>query len=74
MKYSADASKGLHDACYYEIGSFSLEHLRPFINDTAEVYGLRIHIEVTKMKNANVYVYGGQSRYNATTKIVSSNR
>ena len=67
MKYSADASKGLHDACYYEIGSFSLEHLTPFINKTAEKYGLRIHITVTKMKNANVYVYGGQSRTNATT-------
>ena len=74
MKYSTDPSKGLHDACYYEIGSFSLEHLKPFLNESADLYGLRIHVQVTKMKNMNVYLYGGQSRFNATTKIISSNR
>ena len=69
MKYSAVTSKGLNDACYYEIGTFPLKLLKPFLknkNDTYEKYGLRIQMKITKMTNVNVYVYGGSDRSNAT--------
>jgi hypothetical protein len=73
MKYSTITSKGLHDACYYEIGTFPIKLLRPFLNDTYEKYGLRIHVQVTKNVNVNAYVYGGSSRSNATISIISGN-
>lgn len=75
MKYSSVASKGLHDACYYEIGTFPLKQLKPFLNSnsTYEKYGLKIHVQVTKNVNVNAYVYGGNSRSNATKSIISGN-
>ena len=74
MIYSSDISKGFYDACYYEIGTFPLEHLEQhFEKDTEELYGLRLHLKITKMKNMNVYLYGGHTRETATIKIVSSN-
>jgi len=69
MKYSAVPSKGLHDSCYYEIGTFPIKLLKPFLknkNDTYEKYGLRIQMKITKNINVNAYVYGGSSRSNAT--------
>jgi hypothetical protein len=50
-----------YDTCYYDIHSADITELK----DVKSVIGLRIFLKVTKMKNMNVYLYGGRDRFNA---------
>ena len=56
-----------YDSCYYEIGS-KIENVSTAEDKTEESSkaNLKIVLNLTKLKNMNVFVYGGKDRYTAT--------
>ena len=61
---AADTSKQ-YDACYYEITPTA-----EAINTTQP---MELHITIQKKLDMNVYIYGGNSRGNATKSIIPDN-
>jgi len=59
-----------YDSCFYEIGS-KVENTPLAENSTesSEQEDLKIIINLTKLKNMNVFVYEGKDRYSATRSV-----
>lgn len=57
-----------YDSCFYEIGS-KIENVSAAENKTEENSNLKIVLNLSKLKNMNVFVYGGKDRYSATKPI-----
>jgi len=72
MKYSESASisRSFYDACYYELGSFSKEHLDKIRKRGEEIH---LYVRFTKKTNMNIYLYIGNSRKNATGSMIEGN-
>jgi len=70
MRYKEGRSaKREYDSCYYEIVGPDPSTLN--LTDGSEA---RIYIEVSKMTNMNVYIYGGPDRFSATEQITKGNQ
>lgn len=64
-----------YDSCYYEFKAsedITDPSAYPTIEDRAD--GIRIFVQITKAKNMNIYLWGGQDRESATKWLVKSNR
>ena len=55
-----------YDSCYYEINPSEELKIKTSIWEKPD---LRIYLDIKRLRNMNVYVYQGQSRYNATVPI-----
>jgi hypothetical protein len=65
-------SERQYDSCYYEIGAEELTEDQ--VKDVSEgKLGLGIQLMVTKASKMNVFLYGGNSRFNATESVVPGN-
>jgi hypothetical protein len=60
-----------YDSCFYEIKAVSQEELDK-ITDKGK-NGLRIYVEITKMKEMNAYLYGGGTKADSVHSIVPGN-
>jgi len=62
-----------YESCYYELGSVSLSDEQKAELEAQGKDGIRIKVKVNKADEMNVYLYGGDSKFNATTPIVENN-
>lgn len=73
MKYKhGRPTERQYDSCYYEIGAVELSEDE--VNNIKKgVLGVGIQLTVTKASKMNVFLYGGNSRHNATESVVPGN-
>lgn len=56
----------MYDSCYYEINMD--------VSLLAKYNPKKIHVQISTKKDVNVYIYGGNSRYEATESVISGNQ
>ena len=71
MKYrEGKPSYREYDSCYYELESQDLNELDLTTTKNTQP---RIYFQLTKKTEMNVFIYGGQSRFDATESIIKDN-
>lgn len=62
-----------YQSCYYEIsGNLDDAKLKSLAQQGTRK--IELHLKITKLKNMNVYVYGGESRFDAKMPIIPDNK
>ena len=74
MKYidSEDIKQSRYDACYYEIRSISFDKLNDII-ERKNGEDIHLYVKFTKKTNMNIFIYVGNSRFNATQSMINGN-